>query len=315
MIINDVVFTNDLECIISELKSQLDLNQISLLSHIKDSGDNIMVTCPYHKNGQERRPSAGIRKSDGKFHCFTCKQTHELYEVISHCFGYNDLGVFGWNWLLKNFLTVSVMSRKTINLDLSRCDTKSLDMQYVTEQELDKYRQYHEYMWERKLNPNIVELFDIGYDKSTNCLTFPIRDINGNTLIIARRSVCTKYFNYPSHTLKPLYGLYELYQLDIFPSEVIVCESMLDALVCWVWGKYAVALNGVGTNLQFKQLKQLPCRKLILATDNDSAGLKARQIIRDNVKNKIITEYILPSGFKDLNDLNKNQFDNLVEIF
>lgn len=64
-----------------------------------------------------------------------------------------------------------------------------------------------------------------------------------------------------------------------------------------------------------KQLRELPCRKLILATDNDEAGLKARARIRKNVTNKIITEYVLPKGKKDINELNKEEFKNLEEVF
>ena len=90
---------------------------------------------------------------------------------------------------------------------------------------------------------------------------------------------------------------------------------MLDALTAWEYGKYAVALNGLGNERQFKELRELTCRKIILATDNDNAGMKARERIRKNVPNKIITEYILPDNRKDLNDLSLQEFQDLKEIF
>ena len=90
---------------------------------------------------------------------------------------------------------------------------------------------------------------------------------------------------------------------------------MIDAITCWVYGKYAVALNGFGNNLQFNQLNRLPCRKLILATDNDNAGLRARKRIKYYVKNKIITEYVFPNNRKDINDLSQEEFKNLIEKF
>lgn len=320
MIINNIPFTTTLEEILLELKTQLNINGINLLSITKNTNNDIMVQCPYHSNGQERKPSAGIRKSDGQFHCFACGETHSLQEVISYCFGWNDiLGTKGWEWLLKNFATISIEKRKPISLDVSRKLNRNIQ-EYISEKELDSYRYYHSYMWKRKLTPEIVEMFDIGYDKNTECLTFPQRDIHGNTLFIARRSVKTKYFNYPEDVEKPLYGIYELNQIykqnnGQLIDEVIVCESMLDALVCWVWGKYAVAMNGLGTPQQFKALKSLRCRKLILATDNDDKGLKARKKIRENITNKIITEYILPKGKKDINDLTEEEFNNLKEVF
>jgi DNA primase len=320
MKINDVQFNCDLEDIITELQSQLALNHIQLLQKKRDTSKDIMIQCPYHGNGQESNPSAGISKKDGTFHCFACNEVHSLQEVISHCFGHHEdaFGRWGWKWLNKNFSSVSVEYRKEIEIDCRRNTdvvTTHNDISYISEEELDSYRYFHPYMYKRRLTDEIIELFDIGYDKNTDCITFPIRDINGNTLFIARRSVKTKYFNYPQGVEKPLYGIYELYQLEQFPKEVIVCESMLDALTAWVYGKYAVALNGLGNELQFKQLRELSCRKLILATDNDDAGQKARKRIKEHIKNKIITEYQLPERKKDLNELEFTEFENLLEIF
>ena len=340
MIINNIQFNCDLDEIITELQSQLAMNHIPLIQKKQNTPTDIMIQCPYHGDGQEKRPSAGIRKSDGQFHCFACGEVHSLQEVISHCFGhYEDaFGAWGWKWLNKNFATVEVENRKDVDLDFSRNTnnhTADMDSQnYVTEEELDKYRYYHPYWKERKItDERLIELFDLGYDKKSRCITFPVRDIQGRTLFIARRSVDTKYFNYPAGVEKPLYGLYE-YLTEIQKSvdkirtqrsgksyfleranELIVCESMLDALTAWQYGKYAVALNGLGNELQFKQLRELSCRKLILATDNDEAGLNAREHIRANVKNKLITEYKFPKGKKDLNELDFTEFENLLEIF
>lgn len=316
MIINNVPFETDLMSILEELRSQLSANGITLFHSMRDTPDNIQVCCPYHKDGQERRPSAGIKKSDGTFHCFSCGEIHTLQEVISHCFGRSDdiVGAFGWEWLLKNFLTVSIEERKSLNLDLSR-DLSEKATLYISDDELDKYRVYHPYMWKRKMTPEVVDIFDIGYDKDTKSITFPVRDVRGRCLFVARRSVVTKFFNYPSGVEKPVYGLYELSQLERYPAEVIICESMIDAVYLWTVGKYAVALNGLGNELQFKQLREMPCRKFILCTDSDDAGMKARARIKKNIRNKLITEYVLPDGRKDANDCTQEELINLREKF
>lgn len=339
MIINNVQFNCELEDILTELISQLRANNINLIQKHKDGPTHIQLCCPYHANGMERRPSAGLRKSDGIFHCFACNETHSLSEVISHCFGHDDdvVGKFGWQWLLRNFATVQIEERKDVEIDLSRDNSNNRNNRhtcnYVSEQELDKYRYFHPYMYKRGLTDEIIELFDIGYDASTKSITFPVKDINGNCLFIARRSVVSKFFNYPEGVEKPLYGLYELEltsyvtrvykQLDGsikfefgYPNEIIVCESMLDALSFWTVGKYAVALNGVESELQIKQLKELPCRKIILATDSDEKGMLARQRIRKKIGNrKLITEYIFPKGRKDANECTKEELLSLEEIF
>lgn len=319
MEINGHIFDADLMTILQEVQSQLIMNGITqyFSKGFKESGNNIQVACPYHSNGQERKPSFGFHKDTGVGHCFACGATHTLPEVISYVFGQDDkLGAWGWNWLVKNFLSVDIEHRKPLDLNITRGTTQEKEViTYVSEEELDSYRYYHPYMYSRGLSNAVIERFDIGYDKNTQSITFPIRDITGGTLVIARRSVNTKWFNYPTGTTKPIYGLWELSQLDSYPMEVIICESMLDALACWVHGKYAVAMNGLGTNYQYQQLNKMPCRTFILATDNDAAGKKARLTLRKVLKNKIIKEFdydSYPPNCKDINDMSDEEFNNLV---
>jgi len=340
MIINDIQINAELDDVLSELQHQLQINNIPYLSKYKDSGNDIMVQCPYHGNGQERRPSAGIRKSDGMFHCFACNETHTLSEVISYVFGHTDdmFGKFGLKWLVKNFATVQIGERKDIEIDMERNHITNKDSllgnsdtnksnSFVTEEELDSYRYYHEYWTKRGITADwLIELFDLGYDKKTDCITFPVRDIYGNCLFVARRSVKTKWFNYPKDVDKPLYGLYELCRYankmaDTSPNEFLVrhdlyvTESMIDCLRLWQNGKFAVALNGLGSKEQLIELQRLSCRQLILATDNDKAGITAREGIRKSVKHKLITEVILPDGRKDIGECTDEEIQNLKEVF
>lgn len=345
MIINDIQINAELDDVLSELQHQLQINNIPYLSKYKDSGNDIMVQCPYHGNGQERRPSAGIRKSDGMFHCFACNETHTLPEVISYVFGHTDdmFGKYGLKWLVKNFATVQIEERKDIEIDMERNHITNKDSllvnsdtnksnSFISEEELNTYRYYHPYWTERGItDDNIIELFDLGYDKKTDCITFPVRDADGNCLFVARRSVKTKWFNYPKDVDKPLYGLYELNKLlsngrgsakvNIKPilmnmvGEIYVTESMIDCILLWQSGYYALALNGTGSELQFKQLRDIPCRHLILATDNDKAGQQAREKIKKNIKNKLITEIEFPSDIKDIGDLGKaKRFEDIKNI-
>lgn len=336
--INDHIISADISDIISKLKLQLASNGIQRFYKSIDTPNNYMICCPFHKDGQEKRPSMGILKKDGTCHCFACGWVGNLQTLVSNCLGYDDEGRQGEKWLIHNFVTLSVEERPNVDLDYSRNNSANNaihSVDYVSEDELDGYRYNHPYWAERKItNPNIIELFDLGYDKKTDCIVFPIRDVHGRCLFVARRSTKTKYFNYPQGVEKPLYGLYELWQQAVvgseyvdgvhkqdyysrmfFPKEVIVCESMIDALTCWQYGKYAVALNGLGNDLQFKQLRELPCRCLILATDSDNAGMMARKRIAKYVNNKMLKQYMLPEGKKDINELSKEEFDNLSEAF
>lgn len=337
MIINDIMINASCEDILDELQKQLIINQVPLLQKMKDSGDNIMVQCPYHGNGQERKPSAGIRKSDGVLHCFACGATHTLPEMISYCLGHTEdvFGKQGFKWIMKNFATVQVEDRKDVEIDMERNHTTNKNsllgsssdnkLNRISEEELDSYRYYHQYWKKRGItDEDIIELFDLGYDVKTDCITFPVRDINGNCLFVARRNVKTKWFNYPAGAEKPLYGLYEInvnikHRSELLkseyvnPLEIFVCESMIDCILLCQAGYWAVALNGLGNELQFKQLRELPTRKLILATDNDTAGQNARERIRKNITNKLITEIMFPTNRKDIGECTQEEIKNIHE--
>lgn len=71
--INDAYYELNLKDIIIELKNQLEINGVYLFNQIKELPEDIMVSCPFHKEGQERKASCGIRKSDGWLHCFSCR--------------------------------------------------------------------------------------------------------------------------------------------------------------------------------------------------------------------------------------------------
>lgn len=313
---NNIIITDTLD-ILKELRSQLELNGVHRFSKFIVTSNNIQTNCPFHKDGQERKPSFGIgigKSNSGQCNCFGCGWKGPIEEMISNCFGYDDGGLFGIKWLAKNFQSVSVESRLDIDLGL---DTKEIKKPtYISDEEYNKFRVYHPYMWKRKMTPEVVEIFDIGYDADTQCITFPIRNVYGEILYLARRSVNTKFFNYPDGVEKPVYGLFELYSsVEVDKVDVCICESMIDAITLWTVGKYAVALNGLGNDLQFQQLRKMPNRKFILATDSDEAGMKARQRIRKNLSTKLITQIVLPEGRKDINDCTELELTNLKEIF
>ena len=59
---------------VNELKHQLELNGIHRFAKVIKTTNNLQTNCPFHKEGQEKKPSCGIRKEDGWVHCFTCRR-------------------------------------------------------------------------------------------------------------------------------------------------------------------------------------------------------------------------------------------------
>lgn len=288
--------------ILLELRYQLQINGIFLFSAMKDCNDDIMVSCPMHKGGQEHKPSCGINKKTGVVHCFTCGYAVTLSEMISNVFGYNDYGLFGKSWLKKNFTEIAVEERDDITLDMSRTKTEE-EHTIITSEDYDKYRYTHPYMYKRGLTDDVIERYDIGYDAETNDIIFPCRDVFGDISYFIRRSVDNKRFNYQRNTKKSIYGIYEFYKYFSDFNELYVCESCFNTCSCVVCGVPAISLNGTGSKEQIAELANLPVRSLVLALDPDEAGRKGiDRIVKEIYGKKLLYTLDYVDG-RDLNDL------------
>lgn len=301
--------------VLLKLRDDCILAGIDVFHKFRNSGSSdIMTTCPFHKGGQERKPSFGISRVDGTCHCFACGWVGSLTEMISNVFGYDDDGLYGEKWLSRNFVSLSIETRKPLDLHLSRRGTRRKIVRLAfTEEELDKYRYIHPYMYERGLTDEIIEAFDVGYDSDTNSITFPVFRADGTPAFIARRSVKTKFFNYPEDSEKPVYAAERFFREPGKYSYAVICESIFNCLTCWKFNIPAVALLGTGAKNQYDILRRMPVRKYILGLDPDEAGRKGAEKLRYNLgKDKLITEYDIPAG-KDLNDLDAEVL-NLREL-
>ena len=309
--------------IMVELQRELRTDGSLLLHDIippRYDGQDVMITCPYHKNGMENKPSCGVTTCDikkdgnvipaGTMHCFTCGVHGNITKLVSYCFGKNDGGLFGKNWILDRFNNYELENREGFFNKIGT-GKKVKNVTYVTEDELKNYRYYHPYMYERGLTDDIIDIFDIGYDKSFKlredlrpfgCITFPIKDENGNVLFVARRGITFKIFHYPSNVDKPLAYLYEAQKL--YPNEktLWIVESLFNSLTLFRWGKPSVALLGTGSQTQIEKLKKLPYRKYVICTDGDDAGRKASNKLYNSLREyKFIEQLKMMSG-KDVND-------------
>lgn len=302
------------------IRDDLNLSNIYKLRDIVQSGNNIMVTCPCHSEGQERKPSCGIyidnKIKTNPVHCFTCGYVDTLEGFISECFDKKDGGRFGKSWL-ESFASVMIYQKNKLNKIIVPDRRKDIILPITK----DKINKKHEYMYKRKLTDEIIDKFEIYYQKDfmlsidkppIECIVFPVKDLYGNIAFEARRAINTKLFHYPKDTRKIIYGAYECIQDKA--NKVYVCESIIDALTIWCYGKHAIALNGTGSMKQYKILNELPFNQYVLALDGDDAGNRGRYSFKKHVKNKLVSNLILPKG-KDINDLTREEFEKLKETF
>lgn len=337
--LQDTIIQSDTQSILDMLKFDLAQHGVDRFHIFRNNGENVQTNCPFHKNGQERKPSFGVNGEIDKCHCFSCGWVGTIEEMISELYGYQDEGKFGKRWLIKRFNTVEIETRPNImegfnygrnnitirnksifgvSPNLYRDKQRKQDtgdnqrgIKEITEEELDKYRYIHPYMYSRGLSDEIIERFDIGYDKARDEITFPVADLYGTVRFIASRSVKNKFFRLPKGEDKPIYQGYRFVTGRY--RTAYITESFLNCLTCWKYNKPAMALIGTGNRKQYEILNKLPVREYILAFDPDEAGRKATERFRKNVHGKIIKELVYTDN-RDINDL-QEEFLNCKIIF
>lgn len=316
------------------------LAQHGLIRPHKVSGDWYQCYCPFHNDGNERKPSFGIlvrsqykggqKYPEGFAHCFTCGWAKGLPETVSEILKRKSIGQSGVQWLEANIpgfvsdtefedlIPNNVMSAVQNKFALDYiAEQESRKVTYVSEEELATYRYTVPYMYERGLNDKLIEDYDIGVDmnwvppgrhKVVPCITFPVRDREKRTLFLCRRSIQGKLFNYPEHVVKPVYGI------EMVPKgckSVVICESCLDALVAVKYGYPAVALLGTSNSYQIQQLRELGASEYVIATDGDEGGRKAAAKLKRALSSvALIWTIPMPDG-KDVNDCDEATFNEL----
>ena len=337
--LQDTIIQSDTQSVLDMLKFDLAQHGVDRFHIFRNNGENIQTNCPFHKNGQERKPSFGVNGEIDKCHCFSCGWSGTIEEMISELYGYQDDGRFGKRWLVRRFNTVEIETRPNImegfendnntlcssvfNRSNKRSDrilcrktrqerlSAETEQKEITEEELDKYRYIHPYMYERGLTDEIIERFDIGYDRERKEITFPVRDIEGRCVFVAGRSVERKFFRLPKGIDKPIYCA-DKFRTGTYRTAYIT-ESFLNCLTCWKYNKPAMAMIGTGNQKQYEILNKIPVREYILAFDPDEAGRKATERFRKNVHEKIIKELVYTDN-RDINDL-QEEFLNCKIIF
>lgn len=292
-------------------------------SKTSDKVGYTMVCCPYHG---EKKPSSSIttevvEKGDktvpkGFFNCLACHSKGNLFEFVSACLGKHDGGFAGMKWIESRF-KIEEGETHSHGRDLHGWGRvhpgRGLPKDIIPESILDTYRYTHPYMYERHLEDDYIDFFDIGYDKETDCLTFPVKDVRGYVRYITKRSVGKKRHVQETGGVKTdfVWGLYEaLQELEYNPSqEVYICESVLNAVRYWQLGKLAVALMGTGGGNQYRLLSHLRCRNIVCSLDPDKAGNigtdkihKCKELKGFKITDIIYPQWVINEG-KDINDL------------
>lgn len=304
--INNKLITTPLQTILEKVRKDTNNRYLKVIQH---SHSGLRITCPFHADGQERNADCYVNDDPdselyGVFHCFACGAKGYITDIIKFCFQQTD--EFVEDWLCSNF-TAAYIEYRDVLPEIKLEDTKQ--PQYLKESEIDQYKYFHPYMFQRGLTEDVIRKFSVGYDEKDNSIVFPVWDERGNLLFFTKRLITKKQFFIPNSATKPIYLLNFLVRDHI--TTAYVAESQFNALTLWSWGYPAIALFGTGSKEQYEILNRSGIRNYILCFDGDTAGDNGAKRFIENINDDcIISIKHLPRGM-DVNDLTKDQFDSL----
>ena len=323
------------EQVLKDIKLQL--YGTGLLREMNITGADLMITCPFHKNGKEHSPSCGVLLKEkvvrekkyeaGTVHCYTCGYTANLPQFIADVLGLEN-SLAGYKWLVGKY-NYSAQEREPLDLNLYRGQAQKAS--YMDEEEVERFNKELlnspvacEYLHKRKIANWILGAYRLGYDPADKTVLFPVRDMQGRVVFYKGRSIAGKHFYNAKEIDKSslVFGLWEICNghfangVATPDTEIWITESEIDALTLISYGFYAVAIMGSHiSEEQCKELERAPFRRFVLATDNDEAGRKGASQIK---------RLLIPKGFrftnlkwntelKDINDLAKEYGDGFVD--
>jgi hypothetical protein len=172
--------------------------------------------------------------------------------------------------------------------------------------ELKPYLFKHSYLERRGIPFKVQRAFDVGYDPKTKSVVLVWHDMKGNIVSWKHRNVHNKLFWYVKGgqpIRNHLYGIHWVVRKGC--KRVWVVESEIDALTLWAKGFPAIA---IGTSYLSPAKRDLILKagieELVIATDNDKDGRKAKKSIVKGLAGLVHLEEVVwgNSLFKDINE-------------
>lgn len=141
-------------------------------------GNNVLTKCPFHKGGQETKPSFSIDVVRGVFHCFTCHEAGQLRKLLR---------------LLKVPRSTIDAELKIIQPELDRArETYLLQKNnffvkdpfradYILPEEiLGVYEWCPTSLTNDGFDEALLKKLEVGYDRNQDRVMYPLRDMYGN---------------------------------------------------------------------------------------------------------------------------------------
>ncbi|QOD38747.1 DNA primase [Candidatus Wolbachia massiliensis] len=269
-------------------------------------GDSFVGLCPFH---HEKTPSFSVSNTRGLYYCFGCSAHGDVFEFISQTEGLNfkealeRLASVAGVELPKNFNAIKKNDKLFLTLDLA------------ANWFAQKNQSILEYLKQRRISPEIIDKFKIGYAPSSGLkeylnssgiedkilidvglinknfrdyfydrLMFPIQSIAGKVVGFGGRTLSSeqqpKYLNSPESQLfkkrENLYGLNFALSEVRKKQHIFVVEGYMDVIALHQAG-ISNTVAPLGTAISAEQIENLWkfAKEISICMDGDSAGYRA----------------------------------------
>lgn len=295
-------------------------------------GNTVQCSCPLakwlHDGGQDKHPSFGvIIRNDGfaSFHCFTCHQKGTmvglLYKVNEFIGGLDDmiksykkLNGFGFSVRLDNAQKLYGREKDTQvekPATLYRERLKSLH---------NKFKGIvPRYLLMRGISIDIARDFEIGYDKASERVVFPLRNLHEELVGLVGRGIFDwvdpRYKNYWGGDFKKRGIVFGENKVDTSLKFINVVEGMTDVLYMATLG-FSNVVGLLGSEVTKEQIAKIKIfgGTVHLFMDGDSGGDLCRRKLVDGLSGRVmLIDHPLPRQ-KDPALMTKQELDTLSSI-
>jgi DNA primase len=291
----------------------------------RSSAGEIIAKCPFHKEGRERHPSFSMSLKPGKegvFYCHTCHATGSLA---------NFLKLVG----VSPLVVADIVSTTDARAKTWYKEEHTGDRSFLPESILGAYHKCPMTLLDEGFSMRILDEHGVGFDESTQRITFPLRNLDGKLIGISGRSVLPNSFpKYLIYTAKDIPQVPDyvtpkkdfIWNLDkVYAKQnlgivdrIYIAEGFKVCL--WlIQHKYtdAVALAGSTATRAQRELLGNFNVEFVLALDNDDAGLSGMLDIGQYLLNfgpvkTIDPEYMDIKEAKQLSDLDSDGLQSVM---
>lgn len=145
----------------------------------QSGGGNALTKCPFHKGGQETKPSFSVNLDKGLFHCFTCHVAGDVRYML-RLLGLPRSTIDAETAIIRPFLD---KNRELSQLEKERFffqrDPFKADF-VLPESLLGVYDWCPQKLVQAGFSPQLLQDMEVGFDRLNNRITFPLRDMYGN---------------------------------------------------------------------------------------------------------------------------------------